>query len=192
VEHGELGCRHGELQESGWVREASYWQPLQVNGTTVDLTHLEPFIFSVSASGFANLATLKVRFHDHCFTTAFDPASYVTPIRSSQASAHEKRTFDPVRYELSKTLPGLVRGFDGKRIASTREGNLVRIELESGLRYAVFFTLRREGPMRCGLFVVSAYPLDDPRKSFAVTGEMRFNTAVGLVLSGKRPKFPLK
>ena len=87
-------------------------------------------------------------------------------------------------------MPELVRSLDGKKIASTDRDNLVRIELMDGRDYGIFFTLRRESPRRCKLFVVSAYLLDRPRQSVVKTGEMKFNTAVARVLKGQRPQFP--
>lgn len=167
-----------------------FWSPLVVAGKPVSLEHLEPFEFSVIPKGLQVSATISVRFHDHCFTETFDPARHDTPILSAQASRHEQRAFDPVRYQLSHQLPGLIRGLDGKRIASTNQDNLVRFEQEQGGDYGVFFTLRRESPKRCGLFVVSAYLLDRPRQTIVTTGEMRFNVAVAMVLEGRRPKFP--
>ena len=167
-----------------------FWNPLVVDGTPVDLSHLEPFEFSVVPKDWNAPATISVSFHDHCFTETFDAARHAAAIITSQASRHERRAFDPIRYALSRQLPGFVRGLDGQRIASTQQHNLVRIELADGKDYGIFFTLRRESPKRCGLFVVSAYALDRPRQSVVVTGEMRFNVAVAMVLAGRKPKFP--
>lgn len=40
------------------------------------------------------------------------------------------------------------------------------------------------------MFVLSAYPLNRARRQIAVTGEMKFEVAVSLVLAGKKPRFP--
>jgi hypothetical protein len=167
-----------------------YWKPIRVGAEEFSLTHLEPFTFVLTPNGWNKQAGVSVRFNDHCFTEKFDGARHDKPLISQHASNHEHRAFCPIRYELSKNLPAFVRGMDGKRVAQTREGNLVRIELANGANYGVFFTLRREDANRCGLFVVSAYPFEKSKKVVAITGEMRFNVAVALVLDGRRPKFP--
>jgi hypothetical protein len=168
-----------------------YWSPLIIDNAEIDLSHLEPFEFSIVPVGFEVSATVSVRFHDHCFTVNYDSELHLHPIRSSQASSAELRAFSAQRYELSKLLPGIIRQLDGQRIASTREGNMVRITLQDGRTYPVFFTLRRESARRAALFVVSAYLWDRPSPP-ATTGAMRFNVALAKVLRGEKPKFPAK
>jgi hypothetical protein len=125
-----------------------YWSPLFIDNAEIDLSHLEPFEFSVLSAGLDTPATVNVRFHDHCFTKNYDSERHIQPVRSSQASSAELRAFSTERYELSKLLPGIVRQLDGQRIASTREGNMVRVTLQDGRTYPVFFTLRRESARR--------------------------------------------
>jgi hypothetical protein len=134
-----------------------YWSKLVVEGEAIDLSHLEPFEFLVLPIGFERDATISVRFHDHCFSESYDPAKHSSVIRSNQASASEIRAFSREWYELSKLLPDIVRQMDGQKIASTREGNMVKVTLQSGQTYPVFFTMRRAGKRRVDLFVVSAY-----------------------------------
>jgi hypothetical protein len=166
-----------------------YWSPLAIDGVTIDLAHLEPFEFQVMPARHTAVATVSVHFHDHCFTETFDPARHAVAIQTNQASAHELRAFNVVRYELSKSLPGIIRALDGQRVASTREGNLVRVTLQDGTTYPMFFTLRRENNRRVKMFVVSAYPWDGPGK-LVTTGEMKFNLALAKVLQGQRLHFP--
>jgi hypothetical protein len=168
----------------------SYWSPLRIDGVDVDLSHLEPFEFSIVPKGSSSPATISVSFHDHCFTETFDPSRHARPLTLPLSSRHEQRAFDPDRHALSKRLPDIVRELDGQRIAGTDRENLVKITLADGRDYGVFFTLRRESARRCGLFVVSAYILDRPRQSVVRTGEMRFNVAVAIVLANRRLRFP--
>jgi hypothetical protein len=169
-----------------------YWKPLIIDGQRYDLSHLKPFEFAVTPKGWNETTRMSVRFHDHCFTEKYDPNHHMSKLISSQQSKHEERAFDQLRYQMSFQLPELIRGLENKRISSTRNGNLVRVELADGQEYGVFFTLKKEAHNRCILYVVSAYPLSRPRQKIIVTGEMKFNVAVGLVLKGKRPKFPVK
>jgi hypothetical protein len=167
----------------------SYWKPLVIDGAIVDLSHLEPFDFQIIPTGVTVPATVHVVFNNHCFSEDFDAKRHDAPLPSTHIAPHEKRGFDIVRYGLSKSLPDHVRDFDGKRIAQTRAGTLVRITLTDGRDYGIFFTLKKTGAV-CEMFVVSAYPLERPKTQVIATGEMRFNVAVVLVLAGKKPKFP--
>ncbi len=166
-----------------------YWSPILVDGQPLDLTHLEPFEFLVLPARHAVEATISVHFHDHCFTETYDASRHTTAIRTNQASAHELRAFNALRYELSKHLPAIIRGLDGQRVASTREGNLVKVTLRDGTSYPMFFTLRKESARRVKMFVVSAYPWDGTGR-LVTTGEMKFNLAIAKVLQGDRLHFP--
>ena len=134
---------------------------------------------------------LNVRFNDHCFTTGFDPAKHdpADIMPTMLVSKTETRVFCKDRYKLSFQLPELIKAFGSKRIASTRDGNLVRVESPDGQTYAIFFTLRTHNAARVNLFVVSAYPIG-PGKKVADTGEMKFDIALAKILRGEKARFP--
>lgn len=166
-----------------------YWNNVLLNGKPLSLEHLEPFEFQMLPDGWELPATVSVTFHDHCFTETFDSQRHDGILVTNQSANTEKRAFDKERYELSFRLPMIIQALGAKRIASTREGNMVRIEIADGRHYAVFFTLRRHNKRRANLHVVSAY-VPDNHKSVAATGETRFNLALCKVLRGESPKFP--
>ena len=168
----------------------SYWKPLIVDGNVIDLTHLEPFDFRVLPKGHQVPATIRVIFNNHCFSEIFNPTYHRAPLPATHVSPHEVRGFDEIRYQLSKILPAHVRDCNGRRIAQTRMGTLVRIALSDGRDYGIFFSLKKAGAAACEMFVLSAYPLERPKSQVISTGEMKFNVAVALVLAGKKPKFP--
>ncbi len=165
-------------------------EPLVVNGVIIDLSHLVRFEFSILPKDWENCATVRVAFNNHCFTQKFDPQVHAERIPWTHAAANDVRGFDQIRYNMSKRLPDLIRRLDGQRIAQTRKSSLVRLTLECGLNYAIFFSLKKAGNTVCDLFVLSAYPLDQSNVEVAVTGEMKFNVAVAKVLEGKTLKFP--
>ncbi|MEI9903549.1 MAG: hypothetical protein WDN06_05875 [Asticcacaulis sp.] len=169
----------------------SYWPRLIVDGEILDLSHLEPFEFQCLPRDAANAATISVRFNDHCFTRTFDPAtdSAFDILPEIFVGRHERRIFCQIRFALSLELPQFIKGLGDKRIASTHEGNLVRIETPGGNIYAIFFTLRRVNARRAELFVVSAYPVDKGRRP-ADTGEMKFDKALAKILRGEKARFP--
>jgi hypothetical protein len=167
----------------------SYWPQIFIKGDFLDLSHLEPFDFEVVPVGFKVAAQISVKFHDHCFTETFDPKRHEHPIRTRHGASMESRAFSITRYQLSKQLPEIILRLGGKRVASTREGNLVTIELSDGTIYPVFFTLKRQNALRANLYVVSAYPWERDGKP-VTTGEMRFNLVVAKILRGERLSFP--
>jgi hypothetical protein len=168
----------------------TYWKPLVVDGEPVDLSHLEPFGFQVLPKGLTEHTTIRVIFNSHCFSENFDAKRHSVPLPATHVSPHEERGFDPLRYKLSKSLPAHVLDFDGRRIAQTRSATLVRVTLADARDYGIFFTLKKIGAAACEMFIMSAYPLDRPKKTVVATGEMSFNVAVAIVLSGRKPKFP--
>ena len=171
-----------------------YWKPLVSGGQIVDLSHLEPFDFTIVPLGWTDHATVHVTFNNHCFTCKFDPVRHAEALSERHTARYERRAFDEIRYTLSKTLPLHIRALDGQRISRTRTNVLVRIAMERPMTERLrcrlrFFSLQRAGPRQCDLFVMSAYPLARGRHTVAVTGEMRFNLAVARVLEGKTLKF---
>lgn len=168
-----------------------YWPLLIVSGNATSLSHLEPFEFQCLPRGYVQPIVLNVRFNDHCFTTGFDPTKHdpLDILPTLLVTKTEKRVFCPDRYNLSFQLPELIKAFCGKRIASTRDGNLVRVESPDGQSYAIFFTMRKQSATRVNLFVVSAYPIG-PGKKVAYTGEMKFDIALAKILRGEKAKFP--
>ncbi len=171
----------------------SYWPALVINAICIDLSHLEPFEFQCLPRDYAEPVTVHVRFNDHCFTKGFDPARHdpLDILPAPFVSKTEKRVFCPDRYALSLFLPELIKAIGNKRIASTREGNLVRIETPDGQTYAIFFGLRKQNTARVNLYVVSAYPIGSDKK-VADTGEMKFDIALMKILRGEKAKFPTR
>lgn len=167
-----------------------YWKPLSINGLDIDLSHLEPFTFSLLPKGWKEEALVRVSFNNHCFSEEFKKDIHGTPLPPSHVSRHETRGFDQLRYDLSKSLPRHIRGLDGRRIAQTRTATLVRLTTETGLTYGIFFSLKKRDRALCEMIVMSAYPLERATNSVAATGEMKFNVAVAKVLEGKKLKFP--
>jgi len=169
----------------------SYWPKLLIDGNEIDLSHLEPFDFQSLPRGSTTNARLQVRFNDHCFSRTFEMATdniaHLLPV--AFCGKFEKRVFCTDRYRLSRHLPRFIKALGNKRIASTREGNLVRIEIPDGRQYAIFFTLRRIAAQEASLFVVSAYPLERGKRP-ADTGEMKFDIALAKILRSEKAKFP--
>ena len=157
----------------------------------VRLAHLQPLGFSLFLKQSLREVEIIVEFSDHCYSEKYDPDKHGPLGRTARSDKGNERVFDEERYRLSLRLPELVRNLAGKRIVQTKNSTLVRINLSMEVEYAIFFTLKKAGVCECKMYVISAYPLDAGRKnSIVATGEMKFDVAVGLVMQGKKPKFP--
>ncbi len=169
----------------------AYWKRLVIDGKEISLKHLEPFRFELMPDVSLREFTIEVTFNNHCFNETYDPKRHKASLPTSHSDRHGLRAFNERRYELSQKMPEIIRQLSGKRIAQTRNGTLVRVSLDDGVDYAIYFNLRKMNTELCKMYVVSAYPLEPGQRNRVVaTGEMKFEVAVRLVMRGKAPKFP--
>lgn len=168
----------------------AYWNtPLVVDGKIVDLSHVEPFTFTIVPTDFIYPVNIHVKFHHHCFSEAMTARTSQSVLSAPHGDGHEPRCFSAERYALSKFLAPLIKNFERKAITRSSNGNLVRIELPDGRSYAIFFTLRKIADRKCEMTVVSAFCPDNP-KTIANSGSMKFNLAVCKILRNQPLKMP--
>jgi hypothetical protein len=168
----------------------TYWnRPLIVDGERIDLSHLEPFTFSILPVDFTSPVNIHVTFHHHCFSETVAANSSQIALQPPHGDSHLQRCFSRERYELSKLLAPLIKDFERKAITRSSNGNLVRIEIPGGRSYAIFFTLRKTADRQCEMTVVSAFCPDNP-KVIANSGSMKFNLAVCKILRNQPLKMP--
>lgn len=173
-----------------------YHAPLRVHGHVYDLAHLDSFQFEVSSAKVPRPLRINVRFTNHCFSEAFDPAKHPTS-EPVIPDGSRRRAFCPNRYALSPRLPGLIRGLadPAARVHETAarrnwmHAAIVEVPV-AGSRYQIFFELRRTVPARRGLqdldmIVESAYPVDPNRPEPNILGPVRFALLAGSLFVGK-------
>lgn len=90
---------------------------------------------------------VEVTYSDHCYTKAVGDS--------------QQREFDPVRYKLSKRLPGIISGLIERKCSFAQEQNLnyftVELVDEDG-RYEIYFEVfKKPKTKKLGLRVQSAY-----------------------------------
>jgi hypothetical protein len=106
----------------------TYWgDKLTVDGTVIDLSHLEPFTFSITLKDFVGRANIHVKFNNHCFTEKLQTPTAQQVLTPPYGDGREARCFSRERYELSKFLPDLIKAFDGKSITRSSNDNLVNM-----------------------------------------------------------------
>lgn len=165
--------------------------------TSHDISHLEPFTFTVSRpaddKGGGWSIDVHATFSWHCYTRTPDASEQVHRLRNGK----ETRTFCPERYGYSKLLPGIVAGLSERKVLQTGKSNFVTIELVdrngTHVDYEVYFSVRKDGKKRpLRLYVESAYVRDPsnaanrpkPRRQ-----AIRFRVVVHNVQTGKAIKF---
>jgi len=137
--------------------------------TVYDLAHLHPLrmIFEQAAKQDkpARTYTVNVIFGLHCFTRGLTKNE--TPDAALlYADARERRLFDFQRYELSKSLPDIVRSLPNRKCYHTGKSNFFSIEQIDNqgniVEYEIYFQATRSSVKGIlDLFVQSAYVRDD-------------------------------
>ncbi len=125
-----------------------YFHPVQIGDEFFDLAHLEPFTMDVDSLAAKRKLRVRVIFSNHCFTTSCEPESTPAGYPVFETSSGP-RTFCPIRYGLSFSLPDLIRHLcDPKakvwETAARRNWcRSIKIDDPEG-PYHVFFEIRRE------------------------------------------------
>ena len=140
----------------------SYFKDMCIGNTTYDLRHLDPFKLSIQFED--KSYTVLVRFSCHCFTERLDADEQDG--RAVYKHKEEKRLFSVDRYELSRSLPGMIRSLDNcnMTVYHTRQGSFFFARNASPLTpcYMVFFRAYKAKKKGIDVIVdvVSAYPKD--------------------------------
>lgn len=142
-----------------------YFSLLRVGGQVVDLSHLEPFTLIFHSDRVGQALRAAVTFTNHCFSEKHGAIPH--PVGDEVIwDKGAMRTFCPVRYQLSKDLPSLIRALPEKTvILAAHEAtwvHTVRIESPAG-PYHLFLTISRAAGdkqkwQEIDLMVESAYP----------------------------------
>jgi hypothetical protein len=159
----------------------AYFPPLCIGGLTYNLSHLEPFTFTIQSQLAKRDLRVHVTFTNHCFSKGYDQTLHPAEEPILLDHAQRQRTFCMIRYRLSLSLPPVIKGLNHPQ-AKVRETAAMRnwaysitIEDPSG-PYHVFFELRRaaEGkPQDLNLVVESAYhQTEKPPRLFGKMGFM--------------------
>jgi hypothetical protein len=131
--------------------------------------------------------TVDISFSSHCFTRGL-PGDGAFDRTWLYGDRHGLRLFDVRRYQLSRSLPGIISGLLNRKCMHTGHGNFFTVELldEGGMRvdYDIFFTASRSSQRgRLNLFVQSAFVRD---KNKLPSGKpIRFAIILFNVLNGK-------
>jgi hypothetical protein len=128
-----------------------------IDGIEYDLTHLDSAVIDIAAKSDPTVSfRVLVTYGLHCFAReerAGDPAHHIIEYGS------DRRCFCPIRTELSKRLPGLIRRASTELAYFSDGRNMLILEDVEGGPYAVFFNVEPAGQKSLDviLFVASAY-----------------------------------
>jgi hypothetical protein len=173
------------------LRASRYFPPFVINGTPLDLDHLEPLFLDCPTPEQSFELHINVRFSVHCFTVGAggDPVDPTLLIMDYKTP----RLFDQRRYDLSKNLPGIIRALPMVKVHQTPENrNYVyysTLTELAGMEYRTFFSLNkaRNRKHHLELFVESAYP--SPTGTMPMRRRIRFSLLALKVYEGRPVRF---
>ncbi len=162
-----------------------------VDGSALDLAHLEPRSLTFFVQKLARDLTVDVRFSNHCFTCKFDETRHVAAYLIMDH--RQRRAYDAERYELSHRLPSIVDALPSAAVYLTPTDRnyvyLAKTITDEGRQYPMYFNLRRaprEYHAQLLMIVESAYPVADRRKVLAGTTKISFAVLCTKVYRGEK------
>lgn len=163
----------------------AFFKSKQIGGQVFDLSHLEPFDFTLIADN--RPITVHVEFGCHCFTEKL--SEHHTPdLRYTHNG--ETRAFNAERHRLSFKLPDLIQTVGSKTVYHTKKGSyfILRDESIEGKKvpYLVFFSAFKSTnkTVHVQLLVRSAYLKPEMAERAA---PVRFSTLMQFVRDGRTP-----
>jgi hypothetical protein len=170
-----------------------YFPPLVVADQVISFDHLQPIRLIVPTQAKPDGVQIDVVFSNHCFSESFNPALH-TGVQTDVWDDQIRRVFDQRRYDLSRELPGIVRGLPASAVFMTPESNYVHIVVPAatGVDYRMFFRLKRNRSFGADLKlrVESAYsPQPGQALAPAYMSKIRFKLLVDKTLRGEPVRF---
>lgn len=168
----------------------SVFKSITIQGAEYNFEHLVPITIEVTAGKDAQARTYKVlvNFSCHCFTQELDDQIHTPDYH--YVHENERRAFCPVRYELSRGLPDIIREIGNKRVYFTWERNYVYIEQvdDQGevVPYTIFFDVKRgnKGVADVVMTIVSAYAKPGMARQ---ASPIRFPMLIAKTARGEKP-----
>lgn len=147
------------------------WQPFTYLGTTYDLAHLDAFdhvyVQDASADKPERRYAVRIHFGHHTFTEGRKPGDDLAMVYP--APSKDLRTFDVIRWELSRQLPAIIRSLMTRPVSHTGHENFFTVEVTTlgaeAVEYEVYFDVELDSSRRLQLVVSSAFPRDPSRIS---------------------------
>jgi len=175
------------------LHSSRYWRPLVINGTQINLDHLEPLSLDCPTPDQQHPLRINVRFSMHCFTQGGD-LDQIAP--ALLIMDHKRpRAFDQLRYDLSKKLPDIIKSLPTMKVYQTPEQRnylyFSALAELAGMEYQVFFSLKKAGRKHghhLELFVESAYSAETVNRKRR-PHSIRFAILAMKVYKGERVRF---
>lgn len=159
-----------------------YWRTFLYRGKSYDHSHLYPhtitYVRPAEGSDPPRPYTVKISYSMHCFTRECKTGETPDPALL-YSDDRETRVFDFNRWELSRHLPGIIKGLMGRKCFHTGYRNFFTVELineadKAIVKYEIFFEVSRSTQKGIlNLFVQSAYVRDTPE-----AGKRRHNPPI--------------
>lgn len=89
---------------------ANYFPDLVISEVNHDFSHLDPFVMMVKSDMAKKELKVHVRFTNHCFTKGYEAFNHPDGEPIIPDHSGNERTFCPIRYRLSLSLPAIISG----------------------------------------------------------------------------------
>lgn len=154
-----------------------------INGRLYDLSHLDPFTFSLAHGQMAHI--VRITFDDHVFTEAHDPDAHALDLIYSRRPG-DWRAFNVRRWELSHDLPELFRTLGGQSVYRSKGRNFFFLRGAGQAPYVVFFEARQSNREDTDVHIIvrSAYEKESMTRR---ASPVRFPRLVDAVARGDDP-----
>ena len=153
-----------------------YLPPIFINGSAIDLTHLDAIKRTVILDLPPNIkkkVPVEFIFSSHCYSRKLlkgESAPLGQLVKEGGRKEPRNRVFDQVRYDLSKKLISLLDEMisSNGHVSETKQHNFFRVTDDgTGVQYFIIMNAKKASepnrPKSFKVFVESAYP-DDPNK----------------------------
>jgi len=175
---------------------ASYFPTLEISGSAYSFGHLDPFVIIVNSDMAKKKLRVHVRFTNHCFTKGYDAAVHPKDEPTIDDHSGNKRTFCPIRYRLSLSLPDIINRLIAPQekvyqtIARRNWAYTVTVDDPAG-PYHLFFEIRRASSSEkhlqdLNIVIESAYHEEKGYGPPKLLGKVGFVTLCGMVFCGKK------
>lgn len=151
------------------VDKVAHWKPFRIDGAVYDLSHLDYHQVTYTLNNDPDKKPIEYIFHvtysSHCFAKDYEFQTKLDKERLAYVAGSETRPFCFRRYQLSKSLPGIIENLDSSKLVfhggyETFATCKAMDEDDNEVDYFVSFTAYRQ-QKKLRLHIQSAYPLNE-------------------------------
>lgn len=170
-------------------------KPVTHNGEELSIDHLAPTQIECPCAPIGRNLIIDVIFANHCYTEKYQEDLHQVENIVLTEAEDRHRVFCPIRYELSKGLPELIKALPDAKVHQTSQSRnyvyVVKLEVEDR-PYEIYFMLQRadkKAKADLRLTIESAYIDENGSAIRRRPNSIRFFVLAHKVLTNQHVKF---